>query len=256
MIKRITRSDTSDSLHGSPARIRSHWRGNLDSSTRSSRVSENSSASTVSTQSHSAIMIFAEILHQQAKPFIEKWHYSNCVPTGHNIFFGWFDDNADLYAVGNYGWGVNPYQESFLSRVTGYTISRENCLELKRLCRREPSIGVELTGFLSVCHKELRKRGIEYIVSFSDPAYGHCGGIYKAASFRHLGKTNAEMHVVDEAGNPVHRRIAYRHAKRNGISIAESRKILGLTPKKTVPKDRWFKVINPRRLKNRKSLCQ
>lgn len=188
-------------------------------------------------------MTLREISHGEARPFIEAWHYSKCVPTGHNIFFGWFNGD-ELYAVANYGWGVNPYQEKFLTRVTGYPVDRATCLELKRLCRVEPRDEIApLTKFLSKCHGELRRRGIHFIVSFSDPEYGHSGGIYKAASFQHLGQTAAERHVVDKDGNKLHRRVAYRHSRRNGISISESRKQLGLTPIITKPKDRWFKVI-------------
>jgi hypothetical protein len=44
-----------------------------------------------------------------AKPFIEKWHYSQIAPTGKNVFFGWyitdFTGTAILYAVADYGIG-------------------------------------------------------------------------------------------------------------------------------------------------------
>lgn len=189
-------------------------------------------------------MLLKELIFHDVKLFIEQWHYSKCVPKGHNIFFGWFDGNNELYTVANYGWGVNPYQEIYLTRITGLDVTRKNCLELKRLCRREPKLPIELTGFLSECHRELKSRGIKFIVSFSDPEYGHSGGIYRAASFHYLGKTNAEMHAVDADGNKVHRRFAYRHSRRNGISIQESREVLGLRRVKTQPKDRWLKILD------------
>jgi hypothetical protein len=183
------------------------------------------------------------ITHQDAKPFIECWHYSKVVPTGHNIFFGWFFGD-EMYAVADYGWGVNPYQASFLSRVTGEDVTMKQLVELKRLCRSEPALEkAYLTMFLSCCHKLLSEDGVAFIVSFSDPEHGHNGGIYKAANFQHLGTTGAEMHLIDKDGVKRHRRYAYRYARRNGIHVREAREALGVTPIKTQPKDRWFLKI-------------
>jgi len=175
-----------------------------------------------------------------AKPFIEQWHYSKCVPKGFNLFFGCYLDERP-YAVANYGEGINPYQAAYLREKTKRDITVTNLLELKRLCRLEPRAeGVQLTQFLSKCHQQLKRIGYRYVVSFSDPEHGHTGGIYKAANFTHMGKTNAEWHTVDKDGNPVHRRVAYRHARQNGITIEKAREVLGLTRRKTLPKDRWF----------------
>ena len=182
-------------------------------------------------------MIGAELAH----PFIERWHYSERVPTGKNIFFGWFVGLFELYAVADYGIGINPYQSKFLSKETGESVTNSGLLELKRLCRSEPKQeGYPLTAFLARCHKLLKRRDYEYSVSFSDPSYGHNGGVYKAANFDYLGKTNAEYHVVDQDGNARHRRYPYRYARRNNVTIQEAREELGLERIKTLPKDRWF----------------
>jgi len=198
-----------------------------------------------------------EISIQQARPFIEQWHYSGCVPTGKNIFFGWMSEGIDegeayngtlfnepMYAVADYGIGVNPYQASFLSRETGHSVVNGNLLELKRLCRIEPKTDtLPLTAFLSRCHKLLKKRGYSYIVSFSDPMHGHDGGIYRAANFMHLGVTNPEYHTIDNEGNIRHRRYAFRYARRKGIVLEQARIDLGLKRIKTAPKDRWFLAL-------------
>ena len=175
-----------------------------------------------------------------AKPFIEKWHYSGIVPTGRNIFFGCYDKDGYLYAVADYGIGVNPYQAPFLARESGWDITNDVLLELKRLCRIEPKQDIPLTRFLSLCHKKLKKMGYKFIVSFSDPEENHNGGIYKAANFTHMGKTNPEMHLLDENGKKRHRRYAYRYARRKGIHIAQAREELNLVRIKTSPKDRWL----------------
>ena len=189
-----------------------------------------------------------------ARPFVERWHYSGCLPTGKNIFLGWYVKSDllqsdlfgdSLYAVADYGIGVNPYQASFLSAQTGCNIQNGDLLELKRLCRVEPKIKeLPLTAFLSKCHKILKSQGFSYIVSFSDPTHNHNGGIYKAANFTHLGTTNPEIHVMDENGNIRHRRYYFRYARRNNVPVEQARQELNLKRVKTLPKDRWFLVLD------------
>lgn len=187
--------------------------------------------------------MIVEIDYATAKPFICQWHYSRVVPKGRNLFFGWYVD-GDLYAVANFGWGVNPYQPTYLARETGLPITNDNLMELKRLARMEPKIeGLQLTQFLGGCFKLLKKMGVKYCVSFSDPEWGHRGTIYKAMNFKHMGQTQEEMHVVDSNGVKRHRRYPYRYAKANNCSIEEARQILGLTRIKTLPKDRWFRKL-------------
>ena len=185
------------------------------------------------------------IEHGVAKSFIETWHYSRRMPKGKNILFGWFTPEGSLYAVADYGIGVNPYQAKFLMPHTGgVKLDNTSLLELKRLCRIEPKITeAPLTKFLSLCQAELRKLGYMAIVSFSDPEHGHNGGIYKAANFKWLGQTNPEWHLIDESGEKRHRRFAFRYARRNGISIGDARLVLGVKRVKTQPKDRWLILL-------------
>lgn len=197
-----------------------------------------------------------ELTPTEAGPFIKKWHYSGTVPRGKNFYYGWFVNN-ELYAVANYGIGVNCYQAAFLSRETGYNINLDTLVELKRLCRSEPKLGAfPLTKFLSGCNKLLKARGILFIVSFSDPAHGHDGGIYKAASFRWLGKTQEEWHLTDKDGNTFHRRRAYRHAKARNITMKEARAELGLKRVKTQAKDRWFFALKKIKTNERSNSTQ
>jgi hypothetical protein len=179
--------------------------------------------------------------HHVAKTFVKRWHYSRMLPTGMNISLGWALTDGTLYTVAVYGIGVNPHQAAFLAKLTGEPIDNANLLELKRLCRIEPSqVEYPMSAFLSRCHKILRRMGYNYIVAFSDPEQGHDGGVYKASNFTYLGKTNAEVHTVDTEGHKRHRRYPFRFARRNNITIGEARMQLDLTPITTLPKDRWF----------------
>lgn len=185
--------------------------------------------------------IVRQISPTLATPFIERWHYSHHVPTGKNIFFGWLN-HAELYAVSNYGIGVNNNQTAFLARITGLPVTNTNLMELKRLCRIGPrNEDLPLTKFLSRCHKILKSRfRIRFIVSFSDPAHGHNGGIYKAAGFRHLGQTDAGVEFRTSDGRSIHPRTLTNYAARLHCSFADAVEYYGVERFKTVPKDRWF----------------
>jgi hypothetical protein len=205
----------------------------------------------------------AEIDLATARAFVEIWHYAGNVPGSRNVYFGWFVDR-ELYAVAVYGIGINQIQHKYLAEVTGLPVKRANLFELKRLCRAEPPRdGFPLSKFIAACHRVLKhQHGIRFIVSFSDPTHNRferrrkgvpyeSGGIYAASNFRWLGKTNAERHAADANGRNVHRRVAYRLMFRsNGsdrekwdsgaMTIADARAKMGLRPRKTFPKDRWF----------------
>ena len=187
---------------------------------------------------------------KECRPFVERWHYSGKVPTGRNYFFvmesGEQRDllSSEVYAAACYGPSASQSMHTGLARMTGKGVTFDNMVELRRLCRREPKDGMPLTWFLSRCHKLLKKQGIKYIVSFSDPMHNHNGGIYKAANFTHLGKTAAATHNIDAEGNIIHRRIPYHHKRAkgypDGVGMEMARADLGLKKYTTPPKDRWF----------------
>lgn len=172
--------------------------------------------------------------HQTAKLWVEKWHYSRRIPTGQNISYGLYA-NGELYAVIVYGVGVNPYQAKFLGV--------ESVIEIKRMCRREPRLDFyPLSRFIALTSKMVR-RVLPYdcIVAFADPEHGHEGTVYRASGFRLHGTTNAEWHVEDGDGNRRHRRLAFRHSRREHCTVAESRSILGLRRVQTKPKMRFVR---------------
>lgn len=176
------------------------------------------------------------VSHKTAKGWVEKWHYSRRIPTGKNYLFGLFCDE-ELYAVAVYGIGVNPFQARYLKA--------ENVMELKRLARAEPRRDYPMSRFVALTTRMLRKEvGFDCLVSFSDPEEGHEGTLYRACGFQLHGETNAEWHLIDSQGIKRHRRFAYRHARRAGITMAEARKALGLARVKTKPKRRWVKYFS------------
>jgi len=197
--------------------------------------------------------VVREVCIKEARPFIESNHYTGKVPTGKNYFFAMESGDlvdmfsSEMYAVACYGPSASHSMHTGLARMTGLDVTFDNLVELRRLCRvgeRGQASGPPLTWFIARCHRLLKKMGIRYIVSFSDPMHNHNGGIYKAANFTHLGKTGAATHNIDKDGNIVHRRVPYHHKRAkgypDGIGMEMARKDLGLTKYTTPPKDRWF----------------
>ena len=193
------------------------------------------------------------ITKKQAQPIIEKYHYSHHVPPAPGAkFFGWFWDDGlgeKLYAVALYGLGANKHSAEYLAKITKLPVAKDNLIELIRLARVEPKIEkMQLTKFLSICHKILRKEGTQYVVSYSDPQYNPHGGIYAAANFKFVGMTDARKIFQDPEGKLVHERKLSRfqerkRAKGEFISRAEAVALFGYKPYSVPPKKRWFLAI-------------
>lgn len=182
------------------------------------------------------LYFISEIDHKTAKVWVEKWHYSKRMPTGKNINYGLYVDGK-LYAVIVYGIGVNPYQAKFLGV--------NKVLEIKRMCRSEPADKRHpLSRFISISMRMcVKDNPADCIVAFADPEQGHEGTVYRASGFEHRGMSNPEFHLVGQDGVIRHRRLAFRHSRRNGISIEESRNQLGLKRIKTLPKHRYVRML-------------
>jgi hypothetical protein len=204
-------------------------------------------------------MTVERIGHSDAKPFIEKWHYSRNCPTGKNYFFGCFV-GGELYAVADYGTGANMDGGASLARMTGLPVTPKNYVTLKRLCRKgeKGKSAVPLTAFLARCHRILKRELlIRFVVSYADPSENgttkpvprttpwQAGGIYAAANFKYLGKVPPERHFKDRRGKFVHRRVPYRLMKRtiargSKMTMPEAQDEMGLKPWVMMPKERWF----------------
>ena len=180
----------------------------------------------------SPLQFFVEsVPHRTAKGFVERWHYSKRMPTGKNICFAVWH-SAEIYAVVVFGVGVNPYQAAFLGVGS--------VMEIKRMCRSEPKKEFEMSKFIRIALRKVRKTSqIDAVVAFADPEQGHEGTVYKAAGFTHEGMTNAEWHLIGADGERRHRRFAFRKARRENITVGQARASLGLERIQCPPKHRW-----------------
>ena len=66
-----------------------------------------------------------------------------------------------------------------------YSKYGHDIVELRRFVLKEGLPKNTGSWFMARCHKQLREYNI---LSYSDPAQGHTGTLYKAANFTHLGK--------------------------------------------------------------------
>lgn len=140
-----------------------------------------------------------KISSADAKKIVLQYHYSQKMPCGKLICFGFFI-GAALYAVAVYGAGVNRNSPKFLKRITSFEVTSTNFLELMRLARIEPKIDfAPLSTFLSKCHKILKSEGYKYILSYSDPEFNPSGGIYAASNFVLLGMSKSMPRTFTDA---------------------------------------------------------
>ena len=180
-----------------------------------------------------------EIKYETAKEFIKNWHYLKNIPKSTRFCYGWYIENK-LYAVASYGVPSNRNIYNFISRQINETVNKDNLLELSRLCRTEPQQKY-LSQFLSNIHKDLKQKGIKYIISYSDPNYKFTGSLYKACNFTYLGKTDKQYVIKEiESNKYIHKRTVTNHAKYNNLTFEEALVDLNLERDYILPRDRWF----------------
>jgi hypothetical protein len=191
-----------------------------------------------------------EISSLEARQVVEKYHYSRKMPKIHGFCFGGFIGDK-LYVVAAYGDNpVNRNTVKWLGRVTKFSVTNFNFLELSRLARIEPKDDrLPLSLFLSVCHKILRKKGYKYILSYSDPEHNPSGGIYVASNFILLGTSKfTAHHFTDKEGKRISWRWLTQWAGRQKppVSFEKAQHILGLmkSKKRSLPKKQWFLTLD------------
>jgi hypothetical protein len=96
-----------------------------------------------------------------------------------------------------------PATGAVITRHTGFTDPAQGCVLQRLLCL--PSVAANGESFFaSRAFRLLRfmRPRIEAVVSFSDPAFGHCGGVYAALSGAYRGRTRPRQ-VLRIAGETI-----------------------------------------------------
>lgn len=141
----------------------------------------------------------ATITRRQAVPFLKRWHYSGSASTGQYI--GLVDDGERLAGVACIK-GLSGGNDKSRSRfnVEGLTVR-----ELSRLALRDDCPKNSESVFLRKMFSLLREQGVDLMLAYADPAYGHMGTIYQATNWLYFGPSTGsacnDRYVVD--GKPV-----------------------------------------------------
>ena len=159
--------------------------------------------------------IIRTITIKEAKPFVQKWHYSKTLPASTELF-GLYRQEDELIGVASYG------HPAMRNQASCYNID----IELRRLCLIDDTPKNAESKFISLTLKELKRKGYKSVLSLADPVHGHTGVIYKASNFKYLGREKgggSRLLVVD--GEVIHSRSAW--AKYGTSGIKSLKKLLG-----------------------------
>jgi len=122
------------------------------------------------------------------KEFIETHHYS------HNIngvlssycYKVTLEDSDVIIGAAIFG------RPAMAGQWKKYTNDESSLLELRRYVAIDDTPRNFESFTLAKMIKDLKSRGIRYILSYSDPEYGHTGVIYKALGFKYMGQMGSQ----------------------------------------------------------------
>jgi hypothetical protein len=143
------------------------------------------------------------VTRSQCAPFILGIHYARRWPSI-SYAFGLFDE-SELVGVVTYGAPPSRHLQ-----VGCCKSSPDSVIELNRLClkyNRKNEASRLISGSLKLLPPLI-------VVSYSDTAHGHYGGVYRAANFRYAGWTDMERKTARLdyiSGSGRHSRDAFRN---------------------------------------------
>lgn len=148
--------------------------------------------------------------HEAAKYAVMHWHYSRSMPSGKTVKIGAWEDERFIGVV-IFGYGATP------EIGKPYSLRQVEICELVRVALNGHASPV--SRILSVAIKMLRKQspGLRLIVSFSDTAQGHHGGIYQATNWYYVGSEC--YHCYRVMGKMIHPKTLHARYGVGGQSI-------------------------------------
>ena len=146
------------------------------------------------------------VSHATARAFVADHHYLPRYPAA-QVAVGLFGPGAGGRSSldGIIVFGV-PASGAVVTRHTGFADPAHGCVLQRLLCL--PSVAANGESFFTArAFRLLRlaRHGIEAVVSFSDPGFGHCGCVYAALSGAYRGRTRART-VLTIAGQTISER--------------------------------------------------
>jgi hypothetical protein len=147
-------------------------------------------------------MIVAECTLSDIAWFVERHHYSHSVAgITPSYCFGIHLDTCFVEAADEGGRWVGATTQLAGAAIFGIPAMKQTLdkysengrfelLELRRLAMIDDTHSNAETQALAPMFDFLAHRGIQRVLSYSDPAHGHSGVIYRAAGFKYLGQTS------------------------------------------------------------------
>src|SRR5439155_11185831 len=113
----------------------------------------------------------ARVARLEAAPFLQRWHYSRSGSIGQ--YYGLFDPDGlvGVACVKGLSGGNNKSRNRF--NINGLTVR-----ELSRLALRDDCPRNSESIFLGQLLRLQREQGIDMLLAYSDPDYGHMGTVY------------------------------------------------------------------------------
>ena len=128
-------------------------------------------------------LIVEECPAADVRAFIEQHHYSRSIKgvTPSHCF----KITLDGQMVGAAIFGLPGMRET-LEKYGEF--GKYKLVELRRFCMIDDTPRNSESRTISIMLRALRKQGIQRVLSYADPTYGHVGTIYKALGFACLGQ--------------------------------------------------------------------
>jgi len=176
-------------------------------------------------------IIIKEIKEKEARLFYETFHYSSSVRKGAHTF-GAFVDETLIAAI-----SYTPPIRMQVAKMLAAEI--QEVREISRLARASHIICDNLLSWFISKTIKLTPKFVKIIVSYSDPAYGHSGGVYRASNFVEHGKTASSYHYEDQDGKIWHKKTIWDRSKKFKKKESEYAFKHGMIKVIEPPKSRW-----------------
>jgi len=174
-------------------------------------------------------LILTGSAREEAAETIRKYHYTHSVPSGKSHYLSF--KNAIIV------WSI-PANKNIARFVLGWS---GNVWELSRLWAPDGHDKNLLTQAISAAVTVLRRiENPDALVSYADPNAGHKGGVYRAASWIHHGKSEEVRTYRGPDGRTFARRAF--HSGKKGMKKAEIEAI-GYEELKLPGKERFVKPL-------------
>lgn len=137
--------------------------------------------------------------YEAAKYAVEKWHYSQSMPTPPIIKIGAWENNKYIGCV-------------LFSRGANNNLGKTYNLLITEVCElTRIALSVHMSPVSQIASKAIKflcnnSPGLRLIVSYADPREGHHGGVYQAMNWVYVGQGQPDIRLLMPNGKLLHSR--------------------------------------------------